>query len=326
MIYIIDYQILRLSLLETALVKNGVIPLQLLLQCYLCYMKMKFRQRIALHYYRTKINTIGLVSPEKAAVLAFDLFSNPFSSKAKNVAPAIFHKAIPLSIQLNQLIINGYQWKAHHPESKKILIVHGFGSNVYKFDNYVIALLKEGFEVLAFNAPGHGNSQGKRINALLYRDMILAVNNQFGPLYGIIAHSLGGLATSLAMEQITHNQPAKIVLIAPATETKTAIAHFFSIVKVDAKIITAFYELIESLAKQPITYFSVARIVRKAHFNTLWVHDEEDNICSFEDVRPLLAENISKLEFFITKGLGHNKIYKTNLTKDKVVHFFIHDT
>jgi|688.fasta_scaffold02611_8 esterase/lipase len=284
-------------------------------------MKMKFRQRIAIQYYRTKMNTVALVSPHKAALLAFDLFSNPFKSRAKKLEPAIFHKAIPLSLALNQLIIRGYHWKSHQPKAKKILIIHGFGSDVYKFDKYVDALLKEKFEVFAFNAPGHGHSDGKRINALLYRDMILEVVNQFGPFYGMIAHSLGGLAASLSMEKIKNDPPLKLILIAPATETKTAVEHFFNFLKVDKKIVTAFYELIEALAKQPISYFSVARVVQKAHFNTLWVHDEEDKICSFDDVKPLLSEQLPKLEFFITKGLGHNKIYKMDSTRDKIVHF-----
>jgi predicted alpha/beta hydrolase family esterase len=269
------------------------------------------------------MNAVSLVSPQKAAVLAFDLFSNPFKSRTKKIEPAIFHKAISHSLIVNNLLVRGFQWKAHQANSKKILIIHGFGSDVYKFDKYVDALLKEGFEVFAFNAPGHGNSEGKRINALLYRDMILAVVNQFGPFYGMIAHSLGGLATSLATEKMNDQLPSKIVLIAPATETKTAITHFFSILKVDEKIIAAFYELIQSLAKEPISYFSVSRIVREARFNTLWVHDEDDKICTFEDVKPLLNEQLPKLEFFITKGLGHNKIYKMDSTKDKIVHFLI---
>jgi pimeloyl-ACP methyl ester carboxylesterase len=267
------------------------------------------------------MNTVALVSPHKAALLAFDLFSNPFKTQAKKLAPASFHKAIPLSLEMNQLMIRGYQWKCPQPEAKKILIIHGFGSDAYKFEKYVDALLKERFEVFAFNAPGHGNSDGKRINALLYRDMILEVVNQFGPFYGMIAHSLGGLASSLAMEKIVKDQPSKLVLVAPATETKTAVEHFFNFLKVDKKIIAAFYELIETLAKQPISYFSVARVVRKAHFNTLWVHDEEDKICTFEDVKPVLSEQLPKLEFFITKGLGHNKIYKMDSTRDKIVHF-----
>jgi pimeloyl-ACP methyl ester carboxylesterase len=284
-------------------------------------MKMKFRQRLAIHYYKTKINTIGLVSPQKAAALAFDLFSTPFKSRAKKIEPAIFHKAIPLTLKLNQLNVRGYQWKSPQPTPRKMLIIHGFGSDVFKFDKYVEALLKEKFEVFAFNAPGHGNSDGKRINALLYRDMILAVIKQFGPFYGVIAHSLGGLATSLAMEKINNDQPAKVVLIAPATETKTAVEHFFQFLKVDQKIKTAFYELIESLSKETIGYFSVARVIRNADFNTLWVHDEEDKICSFDDVKPVLREQLPKLELFITKGLGHNKIYKMDSTRDKIVHF-----
>lgn len=68
--------------------------------------------------------------------------------------------------------------------------------------------------------PRHGISDGKRINALIYRDCILAIENQFGPLYGMIAHSLGGLAASLAIEKMENTPWRKLVLITLLPETK----------------------------------------------------------------------------------------------------------
>lgn len=289
-------------------------------------MKLKFKQRVILGYYKARIKTMGIVSPKKAASIAFDLFSTPFKSKSKRIIPPVFQKAVPISVQQNKLIIRGFQWASNQPNGKKILIAHGFSSNAFKFDKYVIALRKEGFEVLAFDAPAHGNSDGKKINALIYRDTILAIEQKFGPLYGIISHSLGGLAASLAIELFTNQEKRKLVLIAPATETKTAIENFFTLIPLDAKIILAFHHHIERLAKKPISYFSVARVARSTKANILWVHDQEDNICTFNDVKPLLSEQIDKLEFFITKGLGHNKIYKDNSTKEKIMHFLTSST
>lgn len=284
-------------------------------------MKKKFKQQVLIGYYKTKLKTIGLISPQKAALLALDLFSTPFKSKAKKIVPPIFHKANAVSFELNNLTIRGFQWKHTNPASKKILIVHGFSSYAYKFEQYVIGLKKEGFEVLAFDAPAHGNSDGKRINAITYRDTILAIENNFGPIYGIVAHSMGGLAAALALEQFNLTIKRKLVLIAPATETRTAINNFFTIIPAEPKIVDAFETYIETLAQRPISYFSVARVAKLSLAHTLWVHDEEDNICTFNDVQPLLKEPIPMLEFLITKGLGHSQVYKEQHIKDKIIHF-----
>jgi pimeloyl-ACP methyl ester carboxylesterase len=202
-----------------------------------------------------------------------------------------------------------------------VLVVHGFSSYSYKFEQYIVSLKREGYEVLAFDAPGHGISDGKRINALIYRDTILAIEAHFGPLYGIIAHSLGGLAASLAMEKMPNTSQRKLVLIAPATETKRAIENFFTLIPVKPAVLHAFEQYITHLAGQPISYFSVPRVVKSIDAQVLWVHDQTDTICTFKDVEPLLAESIPSTEFFITKGLGHNQVYKEASTRDRILSF-----
>ncbi|MBH2004525.1 MAG: alpha/beta fold hydrolase [Sphingobacteriia bacterium] len=284
-------------------------------------MKKQFKQRVLIGYYKTKLKTIGLVAPQKAAELAFDLFSTPLKSGSKKTVPAVFHRGNRVSVEINGITVRGFEWKNSDPEARKILIVHGFSSYAYKFDSYVLALKKEGFTVLAFDAPGHGLSDGRKINALIYRDTILAIEQAFGPLYGVVAHSLGGLAAALAFEQLPDTAKRKLVLIAPATETRTAIDNFFKLIPATPRVVSAFEAHIEQLANRPITYFSVARVARQSLASTLWVHDEEDNICTFDDVKPLLSEKISSLEFFITKGLGHNRIYKEQQTRDTIIHF-----
>jgi pimeloyl-ACP methyl ester carboxylesterase len=49
----------------------------------------------------------------------------------------------------------------------------------------------------------------------------------YGPFYGMMGHSLGGLAASLAFEALQRpGRQRKLVLVAPA-ETETAIRSFF---------------------------------------------------------------------------------------------------
>lgn len=277
---------------------------------------MKLAQRLMIRYYKTKLKTIGLVSPGKAAETAYRIFCTPFNGKSKRKPPPVFHKAEKLSLITDNLTIRGFRWKSDHPNGKKLLILHGFSSYAYKFEKYILPLRKEGFEVLAFDAPAHGNSDGKLINANLYKQVILEIERLYGPLYALIGHSLGGLAASLAFESLPDNTQRKLVLIAPATETERAITNFFQIIPADNKTIIAFRQLISTMTQQPVSYFSVSRVVKNLSARVLWVHDKQDPICTFEDVKPLLSLSLPHVRFLITEQLGHSRIYKD----DKICH------
>lgn len=283
-------------------------------------MKMKFAQRIAIGYYRTKIKTIALVSARKAAEMAFDLFCTPYSSKHKQKAPALFYKSNQLVFGLNELQIYGWIWKPQHSNGKKILIVHGFNSYSYKFEKYVSLLTNQGFEVLAFDAPAHGLSSGKRINALLYSEVIVQIDKLYGSLYGIMAHSIGGLAASLAAEKM--NTLQKLVLIAPATETSTAVDNFFKFIRLPDSLKKDFEEVLVDMAQKPVSYFSVSRAIQQIGANTLWLHDSGDRICPFKDAEKVQQMNLPHVVFNVTKGLGHSNIYKEQKAANAIVSFF----
>lgn len=281
---------------------------------------MKLAQRIALGYYKTKFRTLALLSPRKAAEAAFILFCTPYSGKPKREIPAIFHKATPAHFTLDELTIRGWKWQSQHTNGKKVLIVHGFDSCSYKFDKYVTALLHEGFEVLAFDAPGHGTSDGKRLNVLIYRNMLWEINNRFGPLYGIMAHSIGGLAAAVAAEQLPGL--SKLVLIAPATETSSAVTGFAKLVGLTPELKKELEQVIIRLGKLPVSYYSISRALPNITTPILWLHDEDDKICSFSDVKPVRDTNPSNTRFLITKGLGHNKIYRDDKVRKEIISFF----
>ena len=132
-----------------------------------------FSERMYLKYLRTKFKTLALVSPAIAGQKAFELFCTPYPKYKKKKAPAIFHQANPLTVSLpNGIQLKGYEWISQKSNNKTVLIIHGYGSYGYKFEQYVAPLLKRGFRVLIFDAPGHGLSQGKYINIILYLNAI----------------------------------------------------------------------------------------------------------------------------------------------------------
>lgn len=285
-------------------------------------MKMKLSQRLAITYYKTKIHSIGLVSPKKAAEIAYELFCTPRKPIKKLKEPPLFHKAEKLHLLVKDTNITGFRFNPATPNGKKILILHGFSSYSYKFEKYVSLFKKQGFEVIAFDAPAHGLSEGKLINALIYKDAILAIEAKYGPFYGYMGHSLGGLASSLAFKELSNQSQRRLVLIAPAIKTDSAIQHFYKLLSVDDKLKKAFEQLIREITHEKIEDISVTSAIKQISSPILWVHDKDDKICLFEDVIPIINEKPSNIQFVITEGLGHSRIYKEATISNTIDHFF----
>lgn len=262
---------------------------------------------------------ITVVSKRLAAEKAFDLFCTPYM-KSKVRTPSIFEKAEQLQFKLNGLKVIGFRWNANQPH--KVLILHGFGSAAHKFHQYISPLIAKGYEVLAFDAPAHGNSEGTRTNAVEYSQMIEAVIKHYGPVKSFLAHSFGGIALSLALEKTEHEADSNIVMIAPATETTSAVEGAFKLLQInDDDVKKEFDNIIFEKSGQRTEWFSIRRAMNNIIANVLWVHDEDDDITPIADVLKVKQENFPNIRFIITKGLGHKKIYSDAAIKKEVLNF-----
>ncbi|MBN8676345.1 MAG: alpha/beta fold hydrolase [Chitinophagales bacterium] len=279
---------------------------------------MKLAQKIAVSYFRTKFKLLTVVSSTKAAEKAFDLFRTP-QRRSKKPAPKIFEQAEKLTFKLDGITIHGWRW--NHPAERKVLIIHGFESSATSFDRYVKPLVKKGYEVLAFDAPAHGKSGSRQITAPLYAKTIIEINQRYGPIQSFMAHSFGGLAVSLALEEIHHTSDTRLVLIAPATETTTAINTFFHFLKLDDALRSEFEKIIIKTGGHPSSWYSIRRAMKHIRAQVLWLHDEDDEITPLTDAYKVKEENYPNIQFVISKGLGHRRIYRDNKVSKAIVDF-----
>jgi len=275
-------------------------------------------QQLAIGYFRTKFKVLSLLSNKRAAELAIELFTTP-QFRHRLPLPDIFKKSEKLSFMLGGEKVTGYRWNTG--AGRKVLIVHGFNSSVAKFDRYVKPLIKKGYEVLAFDAPAHGYSTGKTLNAIVFKNMILTINDLYGPVKSFMGHSFGGLAICLALEEIESDDDCRVVLIAPATESKTAIDTFFSFMKLNEKVRKEFDDYIYRLNKKPPDWYSVRRALPNLKAKILWCHDEDDPLTPWADAKKVMETNPPNTQFIITKGLGHRRIYRENKVSKAIIEF-----
>src|SRR5512139_148922 len=126
---------------------------------------MKLAQKIAIGYVRARLNMLAVISPARAAEKAFELFSTP-QYRSKSRFPDIFARGEKIQFLQNNKKVRGFRW--NRGSDKRLLILHGYESSCRKFDHHISRGIKQGYEVLAFDAPAHGISEGKKINLLDY--------------------------------------------------------------------------------------------------------------------------------------------------------------
>ncbi|MGN6165928.1 MAG: alpha/beta hydrolase [Flavisolibacter sp.] len=275
-------------------------------------------KKLAIKFVRTKFKILSSVYKKKAAEKAFQLFCTP-QSRNEKALPPVFEKAEKLHFSFGGNTIKGYRW--NHPSEKKVLILHGFESSVINFDRYIKPLIKKGYEVLAFDAPAHGRSSGKTITVLMYKNFIHHIYNNYGPVQSFMAHSFGGLAVSLFLEETEHDETYKLVLIAPATETKTAADNFFKFLKLDEEVRNEFDNLIAEISGHKPEWFSVARAAGHIKAQVLFLQDTQDEMTPISDVKPIMDKNYPNFHFIISEGLGHRRIYKDSDSIKTIIDF-----
>jgi len=280
---------------------------------------MKIQQKLAIGFIRTKITLLGIFSTRKAAEAAFGAFCTPVMSSSIKEKD-IFTNAERLEFSLNGILVKGF--RCNHPQQHKILLLHGFSSSANNFYHYVAPLVEKNYEVLAFDALAHGASGGRTVNAMDYAEMIKKVIGLYGPVQGFVSHSFGGIALSLAMETMQHDAATKIVLIAPATETSSAVDGAFKMLGLkNEQLRKEFDNIIFERSGHETSWFSIRRAMNNIKASVLWIHDENDDITPLDDALKVKEDNHPNVEFMITKGLGHRKIYRDNTVVDAIVKF-----
>lgn len=278
---------------------------------------MKIKMKILIWGMRIYLRFLSIISVKLAARVAFRIFSNPIR-KSRIIKPEIFYKSEPVSLIVSEVRINGFKWVQN--KNKKALIVHGFESRAYNFEKYVQPLIDLGYDVYAMDAKAHGGSEGKTIVLPEYIEMIHSLEKEFGRFDVYMGHSFGGLALSLFIERYP-NPKAKLVLIAPATETSTAIDMFCQFLKLHSKVKSKIHQLIEDRAGVPVGYYSIRRAMPQIDCKVLWIHDLHDDITPFSDAKPVFEAKQQNVTFLTTLELGHRKIYRDSEVMHQIFGF-----
>ncbi|MEL6182748.1 MAG: alpha/beta fold hydrolase, partial [Myxococcota bacterium] len=166
---------------------------------------------------------IGHYAPALATPVAVSLFRiTPARRSGPDRERALLSAARRRDLQFQGSTVATWQWgDTHRP---LVLLVHGWGGRGGQFHPFVQPLLDAHYQVVTFDALGHGASDRRTSDLVVMTHSLQAVAAHFGPIHAIIAHSLGAATTALALREGLAVE--KLVLISPAAQPERFPLHF----------------------------------------------------------------------------------------------------
>lgn len=256
------------------------------------------------------INATSLVSPKYASKKALGLFATPRKGRYSEAQRQSLSTANFEILKYENFNIATYHWPGNN---KTILLLHGWESNVWRW-NYMLEDLKaQDYNIIALDAPAHGNSSSRQFNAVLYSEFINVVAKKYQPQV-LVGHSVGGMASVFCLHNHKLASVKKLILLGAPAHFTGVFSRYKSMMGYNKRVSNGLDSIVLNRFGKPIDYFSAANFSKDIEAKGLIIHDKKDKIIPFEDAL-LFANRFKNSELISTEGFGHSLIDKSLIPK-----------
>lgn len=267
----------------------------------------------------TTLRVADAISPALAGSVAYRLF---FRTRPRMPLRAQ-DRATELAARRELLRVRGrdivtYRWG---DGDRTVLVIHGWKGRATQFAPLVRELVAAGLRVVSFDAPAHGESQGRSTDVRDWMAAIEGLQDRFGPFAAIVGHSVGAVAGLTAAR--TFARTPVVVTISGAAGPSAMIDQFALIVGLSARARDRLTHLFAARIGE--TPASVAeRFDSAVHplpdaTSLLVVHSRDDRGLSDADSVRLHRAHAGRSRMLRPTGLGHNRTLADDDVLDAVV-------
>ena len=254
---------------------------------------------------RLFFRAIQPIAPDRTAALAERLFFTAPQARLTPAERATLEQSAPFSLTVAGRRIAGWYWGPG--DGPAVYLVHGWGSRGGRLAAFVAPLLAAGHRVVTFDAPGNGASDPGLTSMPEYARAFRAVVEIAGPVHGVIAHSMGGAATALAMSWGL--EVPRAVFLAPAANPAAYVDPFAEALGLNDSVVRRLRERSERRIDFHWSDLDIPALVRQRNFDAplLVIHDLEDQRVPWQD-GAAIANAWRGAQLVRVTGLGHRGI------------------
>jgi pimeloyl-ACP methyl ester carboxylesterase len=254
------------------------------------------------------LNTTSLVAPRVAGSVAYYLFCNPFvRGKVRDAEREIHGQATVGSLVVNGKKVVTYQWGEG---ARPVLMLHGWQSRASRYSSFVKKLVALGYSPVSFDAPGHGESEGRATTILEYREIIQQLADQHGEFEAILAHSFGVTCAFLALRSGVRAK--RLVAISGVCDFEFLLFEFGRKLSLRDRVANDLRRRIEKQlfpTEEDIwNRFSGRYQPADITIPMLIIHDDTDVTVSLSQADGIVKAYGDQARFIQTTALGHHRI------------------
>lgn len=266
--------------------------------------------------------TLGRVFPKAFANVAFHFFISPRNRAKHKISDAILEQATVSEMLVGKDMLKVYEWGSGE---KTVLLVHGWESRGTALRSFIPKLLENGFRVVAFDAPAHGDSTGEKVDVVTYSTAVKALYQKSENVEAIICHSFGGASVMYAMTQLDPTMYLnKFVMIGTPSRIFYPIENALNTMNAPTQVRKHFIGKIEKITGVKLSEFTIEKLSTTLKIEkALIVHDQQDEQVDFAEAEKIV-KHWKNAELQVTDGFGHFLLMKNPAVIERVVDFIVH--
>jgi pimeloyl-ACP methyl ester carboxylesterase len=259
---------------------------------------------------RTTFSTASHVAPNLTAAVAEGLFFRTRRNGPRAGERDVLEGAAASSVAG----MKTWSWG----QGPTILLVHGWNGRATQLGGFVEPLVARGFRVVAFDAFGHGDSPGASMSLPEMASCIRRIADKVGDVYGVIAHSMGGAATTIALADGL--QIERAVFVSPPADPRQFLEIFSAALEITDEVRERLKERVERRVGVSMESMRANRIAPSMQVPLLVIHDRDDKEVPVRSGQSI-AEAWPGADLIITEGLGHQRILRAEPVTNVAVSF-----
>jgi len=257
---------------------------------------------------RTGLSLAQRISPALAGRWAYHLW---FTTRVRPESAAA--RAALASSQHSTVTVAGvplavYAWG----DGPCVLLVHGWSGRGTQFGALGRALASAGYRAVAFDAPAHGRTPGRRTDICAIADAIRGMAASLGGIDALVAHSFGCTCAALALR--AGLQCRRVVCVSPPATVEWMVASFCDVLELGAAARAWLVGRLETRFGPDVdARLSTDMNARFLSQPALVLHDDDDQDVPWQQ-GAMVARAWPRARFERTRGLGHRRILNDSET------------
>jgi pimeloyl-ACP methyl ester carboxylesterase len=194
-------------------------------------------------------------------------------------------------------------------------LIHGWAGSSRQYRRIALRLTEQGYRCVVIDLPAHGIEAGRSTDAFEMADAIEIAGNALGKVDIVVAHSLGAMATAVAMQRSL--KADRLALLAPGLRPHQALESFAATLRLRPVVAKAVEHSMEDRFGEDLwDRMPKGMLDMSVPGSTLIIHDVDDDMVPIEEAK-LMSESWG-VGLVSTQGHGHNGVLQATEVIDQI--------